>query len=532
MNAKVFLNGLNKHFLLLSLVLTSLGATKAIAVENSFGSPDTERELRLQNMFEKYNSEPVDEDKWQSMLGARGSESYRVQTGDTLWDLSETMFGDGSYWPKLWSENHSIENPHQIVPKSSVRFIAGNEAQAPTVRIEASEAPKPYYVEEVHENLTAEEIAGGSIIEDPDVIGRRPEIPPTSHKSQSTLKLLPPSFVDHYLSKNGKKRQAFDITGLDVGTVKALSVPASVTLNSFITSEYPRKLGFVKEMEVQEATASILQNVFLELGRKVKVGERLNIVVIKDDITDEDGKNLGHIVEVNGSVEVTEIVDEEEGIYKAIVVDCVTPIVLKASVTDEPLPKASFAFNGPRKDIKGTIVGGEYSNDRKILGTASVIYLNVGADSGVQPGDLLAVHSIRKSRRNDTALKNVGRPIGVIKVAKVSQNSSTAIILNTIDEIRPGDMTGGEYPVQKEYTIGSREETIDVDQIDSEKPDEYKEDFDLSADPVEKPDGPQMYSEKPAPKPATKSVGKPKTGGFEPPVSSEKPIDIENLDSF
>lgn len=479
---------MNAKFLILSLVLFAGAAfsSKARAVDSSsFGSPNTEQELRLQQIFDKYNREPVDEDKWQSMIGAKGSESYKIQTGDTLWDLSETMFGDGSYWPKLWSENRSIENPHQIIPKSQVRFIAGSEAQAPTVRIEASDAPKPYYVEETHENLTAEEIAGGSIIEDPDVIGRRPEIPPMIRKSSSVLRSFPPSFK---LPITYKHRGEFDKTGLDVGEVRALKVPANVTLNSFISSEFPRKLGFVKEIEVQEKTASILQNIFLELGRKVKIGDRLNIVVVKNDIKDDDGKDLGHVVEVGGSVEITEVVNEEDGVYKAIIIDSVMPIELNASVTDEPLPKASFAMVGPKKNIQGAIVGGEYAADRKIFGTASVIYLNIGSDNGVQPGDLLAVRSIRKTRRLDTALKDVTRPIGVIKIAKVSKESSTALILNTIDEIRPGDLTGGEFPVVKNYEIGSRAESIDVDNLEKDEQDEsYTEAEEPKASSNEKP---------------------------------------------
>ena len=339
--------------------------------------------------------------------------------------------------------------------------------------------------------MTADEIAGGSILEDADVIGRRPEIPPSTRKTTPGLKNIPPSFVK---SANNNYQGAFDITGLDVGVAKAVKVSARVTLNSFISTDLPRKLGFVKEMEVQEATASILQNVFLELGRKMKIGDRLNIVVLKDELSDSNGKDLGHIVEVDGSVEITEIVNEENGIYKAIVVDCVSPIVLNAWVTDEPLPQASFAFSGPRKNISGEIAGGEFNSQRKILGTASVIYLNIGEASGVKEGDLLAVKSIRKSRRENTELKNVGRPIGVIKVAKVSKEASTALILNTIDEIRPGDVVGGDFPVHKEYRIGSRELTIDVDQVDREgrnKTEEFKDDSGIphsNEPPIEPPD--------------------------------------------
>ncbi len=448
----------------------------SIPARAEFDQPNAEVEKRLQKIFEKYDSDPVPDEKWQSMVGAKAAEAYRVQTGDTLWDLSETLFGDGYYWPKLWSENRSIENPHQILPRKQIRFIAGTLAQAPSIRIEESEAPKPFYIGDTKENLTAEEIAGGAVIEDADVIGLKPEIPEPAKKSAPILKRIPPSFA---LPSSYTFSKKYDTTGFDAGVTKALKSPGNVTLNSFLSSEYPRKLGFVKEIEVQEKTASILQSVFLELGRHVKVGDRLNVVVIKEDVKDVEGNALGHLVEVDGSVEITEVINEENGIYKAIVVDCVMPITINAAITDEALPRASFAFIGPHKNIKGKIVGGEYNETRKILGTASVIYLNIGADSGLQEGDLLAVQSIREASRPDTELKEVGRPIGVIKIAKVSKTTATALILNEIDAIRPGDVTGGEFPQTKKYEIGARSEILDIEsEQKTQKTEDYVEEFD------------------------------------------------------
>jgi hypothetical protein len=455
-----------------------------------FDQPNTGVERRLQKIFEKYDSDPVPDEKWQSMVGAKAAEAYKVQTGDTLWDLSETLFGDGSYWPKLWSENRSIENPHQILPRKQIRFLAGTIAQAPSIRIEEPDAPKPFYIGEVKENLTAEEMAGGAVIEDADVIGLRPEIPEPAQKPTAILKKIPPSFAMPTSYAFGKK---YDSTGFDAGVPKALRSPGSVTLNSFLSSEYPRKLGFVKEIEVQEKTASILQSVFIELGRHVKVGDRLNVIVIKEDVKDSDGNYLGHLIDVDGSIEVTEVVDENNGIYKAIVVDCVMPIMINAAVTDEALPRASFSFSGPRKNIKGKVVGGEYSEKRKILGTASVIYLNIGSDSGVQEGDLLAVQSIRQSSRPETELRDIGRPIGVVKLAKVSKTTSTALILNEIDAIRPGDVTGGEFPQIKKYEIGARAEVLDIEaEQKRQDTEDYKEEFDGEAKSLRKSKEPSL----------------------------------------
>ena len=47
---------------------------------------------------------------------ARPPGTYVVVEGDTLWGLSEQLFGDGHYWPTLWSYNPQITNPHWIYP--------------------------------------------------------------------------------------------------------------------------------------------------------------------------------------------------------------------------------------------------------------------------------------------------------------------------------------------------------------------------------------------------------------------------------
>ncbi len=42
--------------------------------------------------------------------------TYVVQTGDTLWTLSDLNFGNPFFWPVLWSYNPQITNPHWIYP--------------------------------------------------------------------------------------------------------------------------------------------------------------------------------------------------------------------------------------------------------------------------------------------------------------------------------------------------------------------------------------------------------------------------------
>lgn len=62
-------------------------------------------------------------------------ELHVVRSGDTLWDICWYYFNDPWQWPKIWSYNPQITNPHWIYPGDLVRLLprgvfAGNE-QAP-----------------------------------------------------------------------------------------------------------------------------------------------------------------------------------------------------------------------------------------------------------------------------------------------------------------------------------------------------------------------------------------------------------------
>lgn len=39
-------------------------------------------------------------------------DTYVVQKGDTLWDISATFLTDPWLWPEIWHVNPNVENPH------------------------------------------------------------------------------------------------------------------------------------------------------------------------------------------------------------------------------------------------------------------------------------------------------------------------------------------------------------------------------------------------------------------------------------
>lgn len=57
--------------------------------------------------------------------GGRVPNQHRVVRGDTLWDICDRYFANPYEWPRIWSMNPQVENPHWIYPGDEITLRAG-----------------------------------------------------------------------------------------------------------------------------------------------------------------------------------------------------------------------------------------------------------------------------------------------------------------------------------------------------------------------------------------------------------------------
>jgi hypothetical protein len=423
-------------------------------------APDLDIEARLYDIYINFNSKKMSEEEWSRLIGARESESYQIQAGDTLWGISQTFFNDGNYWPKIWQLNSSIDNPHLIKPGYTIQFLLGTESETPAFSVtEEAQPPVEMPVGDAGAAGAAppapEEPAAPvptpgatAAVDDGTPQPGAVEIPdPTFYPP--VLKRLPPSLAE---ALNQARSDKYDDAGIDYGRRPILDLSEKKFLESFIDTEDFQADGVVSEIEGGGLGASKFQYVFVSLpAGEGKPGERYAIVQkagqlerVNDEIASSD---LGYQYQYRGEVQLSDLlttrgVVQKLDIFRAQVVESLGHITPGTFAIHGRLPVISVVGSGERNDVMTQIVGGHVLKNQETLSLHNLAYLSSGVDQGLKEGQILTVRANTKLRNPKSLIEESYIPVGQLRVVQVGKRFSTAVVTRVWDRILIGDVTG------------------------------------------------------------------------------------------
>lgn len=73
----------------------------------------------------------LSEANWKKYMGPDVTRIYNTKRGDSLWIISERLFGNPHLWPKIWQLNANVANPHTIQRGLELSFTPGNPNASP-----------------------------------------------------------------------------------------------------------------------------------------------------------------------------------------------------------------------------------------------------------------------------------------------------------------------------------------------------------------------------------------------------------------
>ena len=419
-----------------------LMALLALSTPKVWGETSSEEERRLHRIYQNYLSDPVTDEQWHSLFSALQEDVYVIQPGDTLWELSLVFFGDGHYWPKLWSVNSRLTNPHLIRPGYQIRFLRGGGHVLPQVTVEPTgTSPATQLWGEtapaVRQSLQASaspltETADGDSLY---LLIDAPEIPPPMYPPAPLLEDLPDTFPDTH------SRIHYDEVGFSFEGRPRNELTPTVALRSFITDEPPSSMGRVVEHSGGNELSGTLQYLYIQSQEPVRVGDRLMAFGFSSKAGRWWGKRQ-RIYHIYGEVEVTEETTSGDDLYRAVVLSSLDGIPTGAQLVRQSVPHYSFSQDGRVSNIAAEVMGAPGESYHDLYGLGSELYFDRGSRDGLQAGDILYITGDRSQRLSRPKVTHAPVYSAVAKIVHTGQTVATGVLVTSLDDIRKGDVTG------------------------------------------------------------------------------------------
>jgi len=266
--------------------------------------------------------------------GLYPSKDHVVVHGDTLWDLSGSYLKDPFIWPEIWQVNPQIDDPDRIYPGNQVQLPGHAPVAPPTSRLPYIAAP-----------------------------ATPPTAPAMAEAAPSEAPPTPPAPV---VATTDRIAHSGWLAGLH----------EEVGVGRILGSWHPRR-----KMLATDAS------VYLSLGSRdgVVAGDRFQVVEKGEIIHHpETGEAVGRLIRVVGEIELTEVHDATAS---GRVVRAFAPMTAGDRVM--PVPSPPPVAERPRSDgpegLKATVVA--TPDKRLAIAADDVIFLDVGTDQQVRPGD-------------------------------------------------------------------------------------------------------------------------------------------------
>lgn len=382
-----------KKILLFSLILL-----QAFAWAEK-GDPNYKIEDRFHEIYKKFNESPLSEENWNKVYSTSQPREYTVVKSDTLWDISQVLFADPVFWPKIWSFNtDEITNPHEIKPGWKIRFFPGT-----------MDAPPALIVSE-YEGVQIPEKRSSPLVT---------ELPP----SLPAYKLETPTFALPKIVKN-------DRTALN--KIPLLPLPVE------LVRDRPDYRGKIVEIEEGAKLADFGREVFVALEENARPG---HYSVVRNN---EKNKS-GYIVQYRAEIDVIGKINDSENVYRARITKMLDSVELGDYLVAGEIPMVDITEKPKVSSAPFvSIIGGFRSPTDLLFAPYSIVFLDGGSQVGFHEGDVMNIYQEPKTRLSYTKQKKSYREIGTIKIIRIQENVSTGYILSSKTEIREGDFAGLE----------------------------------------------------------------------------------------
>jgi len=313
-------------------------------------------------------------------LSPTAPKSYVVQRGDTLWGLARLFLKDPWLWPEIWYANPDVTNPHRIYPGDTLKLATGSDGK-PSVQLVRTSGG-----------------VGGSI-------GGATRLEPLlrSTSLEAPIATIPYSAISAFLSRPG-----------------------------ILTRDQIKAAPYILALRDRHVIAGADNDVYVRRLRAAE-GERYSVFHVGEAIRNPDhGHDLGYLAVYAGVAEVTLAGDPAraqitESAREILAGDILLPEAGGSVADFVPRPPARAVHGRIATVVNGTNLAGQYH----------IVALNLGAQDGLEPGNVLRVQEVDRSENDDRCarIQGEGTCLHMGAVRLPLESAGTLLVFRVFDHV-------------------------------------------------------------------------------------------------
>jgi hypothetical protein len=337
-------------------------------------------------------------------------DTYSIRPGDTLWDLSGRFLNNPWYWPKIWSYNPEITNPHWIYPGNLLRFYPSAE-ESPT-RVEPVDAAVASVDEE--EDL-------GEPVRELEDLSRADMKAPPSVEEQDAVAVAGPYKIGYVPPRTRYARH-----------------------DTFVTPRELAESGAISAAFDEKKMLSSQDRAYARFGgtTDAQLGETYVVYKTERAIHHPETKELfGYQSSVLGAAKVVAV---DERAVTVVITHAFDPIERGAMLgpwtekTYRPVPRRAN-----RQALDGRIIATQ-AEVVTMVGENHVVFVDRGEVDGVEAGNLFTVVRAGDPYGRDPQAASWDsrlpkEDVGQLLVIDVKERASAALVMKSLQELVIGD---------------------------------------------------------------------------------------------
>jgi nucleoid-associated protein YgaU len=396
----------------------------------------------------------ITNDEWNEVATAAKASSYTVVPNDWLFKISKRFFGTGHYYPKIWSINSFISNPHFIEPGMVLSFTTGSGSVAPDFKLGTFTEDELFAKPGSAGTGNFTDLSNFGDDAEPAWLDEKNELAEqgvyfqyASEETMDDLNRVSQEALNKEYEAYSPPVNKFDIevpsnydrkTGFDKNSRILYSFKEGFYLSTFVSTNIVQDFGSIVAGPDENIFFTKADRAYVKFDESVNAlpGDRFSVYssggIVKHENSDRKGYKYTIVAQIKlirkiqdkWEVEFTEVVGTPQ---RGDRITVYTPKIDRITKT----------YNS--RIVEAAILG-SFHPGQAILGVGDVIYLDRGRADGLEMGNVLQVFGF-KDRLNSRNITNQPTyKTGELAVITLTDNFATALVTSSNRDFYAGDI--------------------------------------------------------------------------------------------